>query len=295
MINRIIAERYHVGVLCLVALFVLAACERPDPNPVSAEEPVILPAISAPPAPAQTPAPMQVNVTIIMPTPVEGEQIMPSSVQVVVVTPTPEFEEAMPIEPQPPTPTRYPDNHYLGWIWADGLNRRDGESLLVSSNGAALWDRPSPESKQVGLVVGLSAVIQAGQSYCGYTPVLTHQSNMLLVKNPYLEIFEPATISRQNDSTGPISAVEEGTARGWAYIQAVKVTEDVAVAGLFGIIFRQDPCRYARSLGIVPAERQMTITGPQIGEYIPVRIANDTIQQLTDEKITEGATQEGVD
>jgi hypothetical protein len=52
----------------------------------------------------------------------------------------------------------------------------------------------------------------------------------------------------------------------------------VAVPGGLGINLRQDPCRYAPSLGFVYADGPMIITGLQSGEYIPVRVANDVIQ-----------------
>jgi hypothetical protein len=216
-----------------------------------------------------------------MPTPAEADQLFPSSVQIVVVSPTPELEESQIIEPPAPTPTPYPSNYYLGWAWSEGLKFRDDERVFVSNNGAALRDRPSLEGKRIGLVVGLAEVIIAGQSYCGYTPVLTHKGNMLSMTSPRPEILEPEIHSEQPDFPAPLFAVEEGTTSGWAYVGAVKITEDVAVPGGFGINLRQDPCRYAPNLGLVYADGPMIITGPQSGDYIPVRVANDVIQLTT--------------
>jgi hypothetical protein len=282
MVGRKFLERCQVGVLCLLALILLAACERPDPDPVSAAPLEVLPTVPIPPDPVQTPVPVQVNVTIIMPTPPEGSQLLLSNVQIVVVSPTPELEESQIIEPPAPTPTPYPSNYYLGWAWSEGLKFKDDERVFVSDSGAALLDRPSSEGKRVGLVVGLSEVIIAGQSYCGYTPVLTHKGNMLTMTSHRPEILGPETHSKQPDLPGPLFAVEEGTTSGWAYIGAVKITEDVAVPGDLGINLRQDPCRYAPSLGFVYADGPMIITGAQSGDYIPVRVANDVIRLASD-------------
>ncbi len=101
---------------------------------------------------------------------------------------------------------------------------------------------------------------------------------MLSMMSPRPEILEPEFHSKQPDLPVPLLAAEEGTTIGWAYIGAVKITEDVAVPGGFGINLRQDPCRYAPILGFVQADGPMIITGPQSGEYIPVRVANDVIQ-----------------
>jgi hypothetical protein len=282
MVGRTIVKGCFAGALCLLAVIGLVACERPDPDPVSAAPLEILPTGPISPDPTQTPVPIQVIVTIIMPTIPEGSQLFPSSVQIVVVTPTPGLEEPAIMEPRTRTPTPYPSNYYLGWTWSEGLVVTDNEKVSVSVNGASFWNRPSPEGKRVGLAVGLSEVIIAGPSYCGYTPVLTHKSNMLSMTSPRPEIFEPESYSNQPDLPGPLLAVEEGTTSGWAYIGAVKITEDVAVPGGFGINLRQDPCRYAPSLGFVYADGPMTITGLQSGEYIPVRVANDVIQLALD-------------
>jgi hypothetical protein len=282
MVGSTITKRCIVGALCLLVVIGLAACERPDPDPVAAAPLEILPTAPISPDPVQAPVPIQVDVTIIMPTPAEVSQLFPSSVQIVVVSPTPELEESQIIEPPAPTLTPYPSNYFLGWAWSEGLKFKDNERVFVSDYGAMLWDRPSPEGKRVGLVVGLAEVIIAGQSYCGYTPVLTHKGNMLSMTSQKPEILEPEIHSEQPDFPAPLFAVEEGTTSGWAYVGAVKITEDVAVPGSLGINLRQDPCRYAPILGLVYADGPMIITGPQSGEYIPVRVANEVIQLATD-------------
>jgi len=271
-----------VVVLATMAVFLLAACERPDPSSVAAAAPVLVSTDSTTPEPTATPVPIQVNVTILMPTMIAAAQIpaqiLPESVKVMVITPTPEPTEEAALGQVAIEPTPYPANFYMGWAWSDGLDIKGNDRVIVGSSGAQLRDRPAPDGKRIGLVVGLSEVVVVGQSYCGYTPVMAHLGNMLTMTTPRPDVVQPAFVTEQQP-VSPLFAVQEGTTSGWAYIGSLVIMDNTsATPGQFGINLRQEPCKYAANLGFVPADGSMDITGPPSGEYVPVRVSNDVIQ-----------------
>ena len=270
-------KRWSFSVVALVAILLLVACERPDPSMVAAAAPVLLPSPTTTPEPAATPEPVQVNVTIIMPTSEAGQQVLPEIVQVVVVSPTPDPTEVAVLEKGAIEPTPYPNNFYMGWAWSDGLVARENNRVFVSSKGAQLWDRPSPDGKGIGLVVGLAEVVVVGQSYCGYTPVMAHMGNMLTMITPRPDVIQPAAMADQQPQA-PLFAVQQGTTSGWAHLGSLVLMDNSVVPGQFGITLRQEPCKYAANMGFVPADGLMDITGPPSGEYVPVRVSNDVIQ-----------------
>jgi hypothetical protein len=277
-----LVRSWKVVALAIIAAFLLVACERPDPYTVAAAAPVLVPTDVMSPEPTATSAPVQVNVTILMPTTIAAGQnplqILPESVQVVVVTPTPEATEAAALSQTTIEPTPYPANFYMGWAWSDGLVIKDNDNVFVSSKGAHLRDRPAPDGKRIGLVVGFAEVFVVGQSYCGYTPVMAHQGNMLTMTTPRPDVVQPASMTEQQPAS-PLFAVQQGTTSGWAHIGSLVIMDESSVTpGQFGINLRQEPCKYAINLGFVPADGLMTITGPPSGDYIPVRVNNDVIQ-----------------
>ena len=297
------APRIPVYLLAAAAIF-LTACERPDASPLAAAS--LIPtaqAVEAPQEaqlaqaeagvdPAATPQPVQVNLTVIMPTPAAPVQTIPESLQVIVITPTPDPNQVISaapdegvssgvsqdaVSPADDASTPFPEAYYVGWAWTDSLESRPNNRTVVNLNGAQLRDRPSSEGQKIGLVFGLSEVIVAGESYCGYSPVMTHRDNLLSFISPQPQIFRP--VSPVSDSPGiPRRAVDEGSTSGWVYLQAVEVLDNTAAAGEFGLTLRQEPCRQGKNLGFVPAWAEMQIVGSQSGDYIPVRVSNLVIQ-----------------
>ncbi len=278
MIGGTLIRRWKIAILAIITALLLAACERPDPSSVAAAAPILLPSVTAPvPEPTATPVPLQVNVTILMPTYSAAQQLLLENVQVVVVTPTPGPTEVAALEDAPIEPTPYPASFFMGWAWSEGLVTKESGRVFVSSIGAQLRDEPSPAGNRIGLVIGLTEVVVVGQSYCGYSPVMAHLGNMLTMKTPRPDVVQPASMAEQQPQA-PLLAVQHGTTSGWAYLGSLIIMDDSVVPGQFGITLRQEPCKYAVNLGFVPADGLMDITGPPSGEYVPVRVSNDVIQ-----------------
>lgn len=269
--------RRAAWLLALIMTMLLVACERPDPMAAETVAPTPTPAPTETPLP--TPTALPTATPFVAPTP-EAPQvfvfILPSQFgaaenQEGQGTPAADQETAA------PSPTvAYPDNHVLGWVWTSSLTL-DGNRMEVTPYGVTMYDGPSSDGQEVGLVLGLSSVIVAGQGRCGYTPILVRQEDMLTMAMPQPAVEAPEPLSAQGDQV-PESEERPGTTSGWAYTSELTTTGQTALSGPFGISLRAEPCRYAENLGFVPTEIEMFVIGPPVGEYTPVRVDDRYLQ-----------------
>jgi hypothetical protein len=265
--------RCRVGALLLL-VFILAGCERPDPlagvtvtlapTAVAADTPTVEPTPLPPPS-AQPP---QMYV-FILPQTVAGD---PAAAEAQGPEPNPTPTIVLPT----PIPTlAFPADHLLGWAWTTGL-QLDGRRLTVDGQGMVLYDRPSAEGTEVGLVLGLANVLVAGHSRCGFTPILVREVDMLAVNLPLPAVEQPQAL----DSVTDLAAATDrpGTSSGYAFTEELTITGQVARAGEYGISLRAEPCRAAENLGFVAPDVEMFVIGPSVGEYTPVRVDNRYLQ-----------------
>ncbi|MCA9973954.1 MAG: hypothetical protein KC425_27270, partial [Anaerolineales bacterium] len=69
------------------------------------------------------------------------------------------------------------------------------------------------------------------------------------------------------------------TTPGWAFTAQIIPAGGMATAGPFGINLRDAPRRDAKNIGFVPGNASMIVTGQPQGEYTPVRVNDDDLQE----------------
>ncbi|MDX1615463.1 MAG: hypothetical protein R3300_14215 [Candidatus Promineifilaceae bacterium] len=261
--------RGRLAWLLLVSMTVVA-CERPDPLAgVTATPTPMPPTMTAAPTETATP-----EATATPPQPQVFVFVLPQAAGATAEAPSPTPTEAV-ILPTPIPPVAFPEDHLLGWAWTSSL-RLNRSLLEVDPEGVVLLDRPDVEGEAIGLVLGLADVLVAGQSRCGFTPILVHEDEMLSINMPIPAVVLPQPLDA---SDGSALAVERpDTTSGWAFTDELTITGQTAIAGSFGISLRAEPCRYAQNLGFVPANVEMFVIGPPTGDYTPVRVDDRFLQ-----------------
>jgi hypothetical protein len=169
------------------------------------------------------------------------------------------------------------ENYYLGWARSDSLTIFRNH-IFAGISGLTLLDKPKVEGESVGLVIGLSDLLVAGRSRCGYTPVLVHATNMMDIVTPRPVIEAPVPLGVLNTPTPLGRLYPEGTTAGWAYTSEMLVIGQNAIAGPLGLNLRAEPCLGAKNLGFVPSAADLVVTGRPEGEYTPVLVKNDVLQ-----------------
>jgi len=264
-----------LALLFVLALGLLAGCERPDPQDavVEASTQTVTPLPTSSPLPTQ--APIQVYVVVVQPTPDASVPIIqnlpvaaPTQISATTLPPTP----ALTVEP-----TRLPQNYFQGWAWTDSLVEDNGQ-VRSSTGGLTLRDRPAEEGQVVGVVIGMSGVFIVGQDQCGYTPIMVHAANMVNRTTPHPEVYPPEPLPTE---TSPFASTPFPTGNamaGWAFTDELTILGETAIAGAMGINLRSGPCRAGTNLGFVPAGSNLIVSGPPSGEYTPVRVNHDVLQ-----------------
>ncbi len=147
-----------------------------------------------------------------------------------------------------------------GWLYTNGLITN--ESLgQVSAGGLNLRKRPSVHAEQIDLVPGGTVVILKGEKQGSYTAV----------KVPTRALENASTPPPPNPEPKP--PVTVAVIDGWGWAPYLSVTGDRAVVGEYGINLRVSPERSAPNIGLVKGLSSVEITGDQVGEYLPVRVA----------------------
>jgi hypothetical protein len=171
----------------------------------------------------------------------------------------------------------YRENYYLGWARSGALTVFRNH-IFAGVTGLTLLDKPADEGESVGLVIGLSDLIVAGRSRCGFTPVLVHATNMMDIVTPRPVIEAPIPLGVLNTPTPLGRLYPEGTTTGWAYTSEMLVIGQNAIAGPLGLNLREEPCLGAKNLGFIPSAADLVVTGRPVGEYTPVLVKNDVLQ-----------------
>lgn len=280
-----------LALLFVLALGLLAGCERPDPQDAVAEVPTQTATPLPTTSPLPTQAPIQVYVVVVQPTPDDSAPIVQN---LPVAAPT-----QIPATASPPTPpltvepTRLPPNYFQGWAWTDSLVEDNGQ-VQSSTDGLTLRDRPAGEGQVVGVVIGMTGVFIVGQEQCGYTPIMVHAANMVNRTTPHPEIYPPVPLPTEAPPFAPTPFASGNVMDGWAFTDEVTILGETAIAGALGINLRSGPCRAGTNLGFVPAGSNMIVSGPPSGEYTPVRVNHDVLQLPFNFEILAVATEDDV-
>lgn len=178
-------------------------------------------------------------------------------------------------QPTAPPPAAPPADTILGWAFTQNLTI-DGNNVISGQYGTNLRARPSRDGSPIGLYPeGVTAVL-AGKPIGEYTPVFVKRNLMqnLVASLPNIQNPEPLSTADPMPPPQPIA----DTTPGWAFTAAINSGGGMATAGQFGINLRDAPRRDAKNIGFVPANAAMIITGDPQGEYTPVRVDDNVIQ-----------------
>ncbi len=179
------------------------------------------------------------------------------------------------ITPGDPTP---PADSYLGWAWTPYLTVTGAEAL-VGRFGINLRDRPSRSGQNIGLLKGGATATVVGQAVGEYTPVAARKTDVLNAASPMPAIQQPTPLT-PTDATPPTPpAPVQDTTPGWAFSAQITMRGNTAVAGPYGINLRDAPRRNGTNIGFIPANTEMIVTGAAQGEYTPIRVDDDDLQQ----------------
>lgn len=197
------------------------------------------------------------------------------SIDVKGSTPTP--------APQPtPPPTSPPDPNSTtvdGWAFTTYLTI-NGNQALVGEFGINLRAEARREAANIGLVKGGNTVIILGKVQGEYTAIRAQRTAFSGATNfAAAPTLAPVTTTQPTPTpTTTTQPQPQNTTPGWAFTTQITIRGDKASAGQYGINLRGQPRRDGQNIGFIPANTELTITGPAQGEYTPVRVSNTHLQ-----------------
>ncbi len=177
----------------------------------------------------------------------------------------------------PPPPSTPPRDAVLGWAWTQNLTI-NGRQAISGRYGTNLRSKPRFGGKReiMALFVEGGVAEVAGLSEGKYTPLRVPRQYLQNVQSPLPKAQKPRPFPDEKPPEPP--APTPDTTPGWAFTAAIEIEGGTAVAGPYGINLRDAPNRDAKNKGFVPAGAAMLVTGPQAGEYTPVRVDDAIIQ-----------------
>ncbi|MEM7335034.1 MAG: M23 family metallopeptidase [Chloroflexota bacterium] len=179
----------------------------------------------------------------------------------------------------PPDDSEPPTNTQLGWAFTSNLSI-SGLTVTSGRFGTNLRAQPNRNGAVVALFQEGSTGSVAGQNRGSYTPVRVDRSKLANIANPAPSVEMPDPLP--GDTPPPIVEPVHDTTPGWAFKAATTVEGSTAFAGQYGINLRTAPRRNADNIGFIPANQPMIITGPEQGEYLPVRVDDDILEKPFD-------------
>lgn len=171
-----------------------------------------------------------------------------------------------------------PDDVLLGWVWEDYLDIT-GTYAMVGRHGINMRSAPMRNGTLIGVVLWGHMVTIVGRSINGYAPVFIYKRD---ITNPKPDV--PVQVPRQWKDNLEDKEDESTSIRGWVLTAQITIQNLTVVTGREGANIRGAPRRNGTILGYVPQGTSMRILGPPNGEYIPVRVAKDDIQEPESEK-----------
>ncbi|WP_420631612.1 peptidoglycan DD-metalloendopeptidase family protein [Candidatus Leptofilum sp.] len=191
-----------------------------------------------------------------------------------VTQPTP------PPAPQPtpdPQPSPPPADAILGWAYTNNLTI-NGRTVTSGRFGTNLRAAPVRGGSKLGLFVEGATGTLAGQNSGEYTPVYVSRSSLRNIPATLPPVTQPTPLPGDTPAPPPTPQPTADTTPGWAFTAAITVSGNTAVAGQYGINLRNAPRRDAKKVGFVPGNASMIVTGAAQGEYTPVRVDDNILQ-----------------
>lgn len=181
-----------------------------------------------------------------------------------------------------PTPTpgsiEPPEGSVLGWAWTPYLTK-NGRQAIVGRFGINLRGTPSRSGQNIGLVKGGSAVAIVGFEEGEYTPVFARKDDILNLLSPLPVVTPPIPFPEEEQTRAATEPAADSTP-GYAFTSQLQPTGGggTAEASRFGASLFNAPRRTAERIGYIPAAANVLLTGAPVGEFTPVRVADDVLQ-----------------
>lgn len=193
-------------------------------------------------------------------------------------TPTPP-----PPPPPPPTPTPVPPTSkdgILAWAWTQNL-AVTGRQAVSGKYGSNLRNAPARTAVAMGLFVEGATAVIAGLPQGEYTPLYVRPADIQNQVSPLPAVKAPAPLPETTPPPveKPTPPPTENTTAGWAFTTQIQVSGSQAIVGTYGINLRDAPRRSATNIGFVPANATLSVTGGAQGEYTPVLVRREVLQQ----------------
>jgi hypothetical protein len=175
-----------------------------------------------------------------------------------------------------------PDDSYLGWASTRFLSPVGGRQANASRFGATLRDRPSENSRNIGLIKAFAAVIIVGYEENEFTPVVVRRSDVLNAPASFPPVHPPQILPPDSQSPPLPQPIHDSTP-GWTFTGSLQISGDSAVTGSRAINLHDAPRRDSAIIGHIPPRSEIIVTGPAHGEFTAVRV-NDTVLLLPEEQ-----------
>ncbi|MGB1251499.1 MAG: M23 family metallopeptidase [Candidatus Promineifilaceae bacterium] len=156
---------------------------------------------------------------------------------------------AQPIPPVVPT--------ILGWVPTGGLIVSN-QTGTVTTGGVTLFAAADNNSFRRGFVDADVVVTVRGAPQGFFTPVSVPETDVVEVEQP-----PPASVTH-----------------GWVPTGGVNIFGRTAVAKAGGVVMRVAPSSNANTLGFIPKDGSMSITGVEVGFFLPVSVRDDVLRPI---------------
>jgi hypothetical protein len=170
-----------------------------------------------------------------------------------------------------------PDGVVFGWVWADYLEIT-GHYAMVGRHGVIMRGSPILNSEQIGQIQWGYMVTLIGQSVNGYAPIYAYLIDVVDWREARKPVQKPKPFPPSTDSS------EVGTINGWVLTAQIHTDDTDAVVGRSGVNLREAPRRNGDLIGFLPLGTNIKVTGPRTGEYTPVRVREQDIQEPANEQ-----------
>lgn len=180
-----------------------------------------------------------------------------------------------------------PDDVLLGWTQTQFL-QRDGRYAITRHHGVSLRNQPQIQADLLGMVKGDAPSIIAGAEQNDFTPILVSDEMMFSLVNRHLTVTMPQPLSEEGPPIMPPSQPVQNTVPGWVLATDLTRNGDHTAHSNYMLYLREEPNREAKLLGLVPAATAVMVMGLPLGEFLPVRVAEDVLQTAQDDGEGEG-------
>jgi hypothetical protein len=167
----------------------------------------------------------------------------------------------------------------LGWAFTQNLTV-SGNQAISGRYGTNLRNAPSRSAQNIGLFQEGATASVVGLAKGEYTPILANRNDVSEIPAIIPAVEQPTPLPSGAAATVPEPPKPiHDTTPGWAFTGQISISGGMATAGQFGINLRDSPRRDGQNIGFIPADTSMIVTGLPQGEYTPVRVDDDKLQE----------------